>query len=109
MKYETNVWYGWNGGECPVHPETVVQVQMANETREQVEEESPSSAHCAGVWSWDWDWACDDVAFCIIAFRIVKERKVPREVWMKWNERGGYWSDSLTETKGAVLFREVLE
>ena len=25
MKYETNVWYGWNGGACPVHPMTVVE------------------------------------------------------------------------------------
>lgn len=25
-KYETGVWYGWNGGECPVHPKTVVEI-----------------------------------------------------------------------------------
>lgn len=23
-QYEVDKWYGWNGGECPVHPETVV-------------------------------------------------------------------------------------
>ena len=24
--YNTSQWYGWNGGPCPVHPETVVDV-----------------------------------------------------------------------------------
>jgi hypothetical protein len=28
-KYIEGKWYGWNGGECPVHPEAVVDVAVA--------------------------------------------------------------------------------
>lgn len=101
---EVGKWNGWNGGECPVHPDTVVQVQRRDETREQVEAESPSSAHRAN----EWDWACDGVAGDIIAFRVVKEHKEQREFWA-FMMAGGYWIESVPEAEGAVLFREVLK
>jgi hypothetical protein len=28
-EYEVGRWYGWNGGECPVHPNTIVDVTTA--------------------------------------------------------------------------------
>ena len=66
-----NHWYGWNCGECPVHPETVIEtfgengleIQMAKRVR--------------------WNWVNDIDGF--VAFRIVKlyvEPKRPREWWI---------------------------
>ena len=107
MKYETNVWYGWNGGECPVHPETVVEVQF--DTDRDVEK--------AEHWGWQHHyegWGSD-----IIAFRILKEHKEPREVWLietDGNPKLFDGSDGLIAKRyakefgfDAVLFREVVE
>lgn len=61
-------WHGWNGGECPVHPDTVVQV---------------AGAHCEGSEgvAKSYDWGCD-IPTPIVAFRVVKEYKEPREFWI---------------------------
>lgn len=56
MEYEVGKWYGWNGGECPVHPDTVVEVEFG--------ERSVASA-CRFMW--DHTGIKD-----IIAFRIIK-------------------------------------
>lgn len=105
--YNGGQWHIWNGGECPVHPETVVQVQMENETREQVKAESPSSYHCAREWIWGWD---DCNGSNIIAFRVIKEHKEPREFWVCHDEVFG--SRVMAENWGAgeiIHVKEVLE
>ena len=60
-----NHWYGWNGGECPVHPETRVQTSGAWG----LGTEHP--AHCI-------DWHNGGLA----AFRIIKLHVEPREFWL---------------------------
>lgn len=30
--YNDGKWHGWNGGECPVHPKSVVEVRGLSET-----------------------------------------------------------------------------
>lgn len=97
-KYETNVWYGWNGGECPVHPETVVQVQTYGEC-------PGSNEDNASTFTWH---EPDINGNPIIAFRVVKEHKETREFWA-FMMAGGYWIESVPEAEGAVLFREVLK
>ena len=98
--YNDGSWWGWNGGECPVHPETVVEIQHAN--REQIE-------------ACDVRWTKKNFSGDVVAFRVIKEHKEPREVWMYEYEKmldGGIiysrWYSCNAETPGAILFREVL-
>ena len=70
-----NHWYGWNGGECPVHPETQVEVMLRSGKPEF--ESDPSNAH-------SWVWSHDNTRADIIAFRVARfyaEPKKPREWW----------------------------
>lgn len=97
--YNDGKWHGWNGGACPVHPETVVEV-VWNGRSGPVKKDTGA----ADRFAWSHIGATD-----IIAFRIIKEHKEPREVWMMWWDSEGYWLDCDPNTKGSVLFREVLE
>jgi hypothetical protein len=73
-KYVEGQWYGWNGGECPVHPETVVDTVT----------QSPSVGtdyiieHKAGKLSWHTSKRNPT----IIAFRVVKHHVEPKVVWV---------------------------
>lgn len=64
MKYEVGVWYGWNGGECPVHPLTTVEAAFSDGVE-------PEEAAYGWVWS-------SRVGRPIIAFRIIEEYKEPK-------------------------------
>lgn len=61
--YNDGKWHGWNGGECPVHPETVVDCRFYNGNCDERD---------AGDYSWSYDGASR-----IVAFRVVKEHKEP--------------------------------
>lgn len=93
--YNDGKWHGWNGGECPVHPKTVVEVVylFAGEPFKETYEASV----------WDWTATVDPV----INFRVIKEHKVPREFWAI--NFLGYWREGSQNNEGAVLFREVLK
>lgn len=52
-KYVTGQIYGWNGGECPVHPKTVVQVWLRMGTT--------SDRRCANAFSWAHHKATGDI------------------------------------------------
>ncbi|WP_313349117.1 hypothetical protein [Paracoccus sp. (in: a-proteobacteria)] len=67
-KYEPGIWHGWNGGEMPVHPKTVVEVATPS---------GSSLANTADCWVWD-----GDAAIRVVAFRIVREYREPREWWL---------------------------
>lgn len=96
--YNDGSWHGWNGGECPVHPDTVVEVQTYGKN-------SGSNEDLAYTFSWN---EPDTYGDTIIAFRVIKEHKEPREVWMRWSEYLAEWVDC-GQRRDAVLFREVLE
>lgn len=62
--------HGWNGGDCPVHPETVVEYWTNSG------EKSPHSANCLR-------WKHTDEGLGdIIAFRVVKEYVEPKVIWV---------------------------
>ena len=63
-----NDWIIWNGGDCPVSPDTKVQVQYRDGTRDEGEN---CSAKKAGEWDWNWG-SCYD----IIAYRVVPEPRL---------------------------------
>jgi len=69
--YNDGKWHGWNGGECPVDVEIIVEV-ICDDTNldggEVYKEEKRAS-----FWNWN---DCDAP---IIAFRVVKEHREPKE------------------------------
>ena len=59
-----NEWIEWNGGECPVSPETKVEVRFRN---------GIVCAQCPAVkWYWDCEGGYD---LDIVAYRVVAEDK----------------------------------
>ena len=83
-------WHGWNGGDCPVHPDSVVQTQLADETRLDVIEETADCFFPAA--NLDWESKC--ARYSIIAFRVVTpyvEPVKPLERWVIYS-RGVPWA-----------------
>ena len=104
--YNDGKWHGWNGGECPVHPETVVEVVTT--------EGSGEGPAVAFVWD-----KPDYLNNWIVAFRVIKPYREPREVylneWSQYSFQNGKsevkdtWSECSPDDPRAVLFREVIE
>lgn len=95
--YNDGRWHGWNGGECPVHPQTVVEIAMR---------ERGVAEEAAEQWFWDGD-RCR-----IVAFRVVKEHREPREWWIVPGRTEMPYSIPGYDTKpcvGAVRVREVFD
>lgn len=72
--YNDGKWHGWNGGECPVHPETKVQVSFLDgEIYDSVE-----------AYELMWEHR-DDPGFkedMVIAFRVIERCREPRDFWI---------------------------
>lgn len=77
-------WKIWNGGECPVAPETMVQVQLRGWTRPVAEAQMIDAADAYG-----WNWA--DEADDIIAYREVIGPK--RETVVRYARLQPYFSN----------------
>lgn len=94
MKYELNTWYGWNGGECPVHPETIVECYGSGN----VSGKMRSAARLR-------DWSCID------AFRVIREHREPREWWIVHGVDGmrDAVSNDRIKSPHAIHVREVIE
>ena len=69
--YNDGKWHGWNGGECPVHPKSEVQVTI-HEGHLYVRLEIDQ----AGSLEWD----ADDSP--IIAFKVVEKFVEPKVIWV---------------------------
>ena len=65
--YNDGNWHGWNGGECPVHPKTVV---------EAIFDDGSGSGYPGPADCYIWD------RWHPIAFRVVKPYREPREGWV---------------------------
>lgn len=82
-KYVEGQWYGWNGGECPVHPETIVDVVA--ETSEGYGTLCDRDLACL------WYWSSND-KYSIIAFRVVKHHVEPKVIWVnEYDDKDGMW------------------
>lgn len=102
-EYKEYIWYGWNGGDCPVHPETVV---------EWVSLEPFFGTNPAKELTWDHNIDAGD----ILAFRVVKqyvEPPKPREFWLA---KDGVWYETLEYArsqgylpKNLIHVREVMD
>lgn len=61
-------WIKWNGGPCPVPPETLVQARFG--TEEWMEDEEPCEADC---YLWEHEPQAVEGDYHLTAYRIVKE------------------------------------
>ena len=100
--YKPNIWYGWNGGECPVHPKTEVEFVLLGHN-------GIPWSDCVAAENLVWDRAV------ICAFRVTKEHREPREFWVvggceAWDdEDAAYASLARLGNKEIIHVREVLE
>lgn len=87
-KYIEGQWYGWNGGECPVHPQTVVDVVVGS-TKGIINlyESRLADNFC---------WSNDNLG-PIIAFRVVKHYVEPKVVWVNETSRYGWLAHQTKE------------
>lgn len=82
--YNDRKWHGWNGGECPVHPKTRVEV-------------------CGIEWfdtedATDFDWH-ESAEPPIVAFRVTKEYKEPRVLWVLIEDLGQHRYSNFDRTR----------
>lgn len=81
--YNDGTIHGWNGGDCPVHPETVVKFWT----------DGGSYGECrAGKLRWKHKKLAGD----IIAFRVVKQYVEPKVIWVNEYANGdlfAYWDE----------------
>ena len=70
--YNDGKWHGWNGGECPVHPKSVVEVRYEDSSYNGIDQGK-------GL---DYGWIKFANKRGICAFRVVKEYREPREFWI---------------------------
>lgn len=111
--YNDGLWYGHNGGECPVHPETVVEVAFLTIAGSFLDDNGQVAANIIA-------WDGNDVGRPV-AFRVIKEHKEPREFWCVMSHMFGSedkaktFLDELNEEHPGMNFgkvfhvREVLE
>ena len=106
VDYNDGKIHGWNGGECPVHPKTMVECWTESGERD------ISNAE-------DWFWSCGDQGDNLIAFRVIKVFKEPKTIWVNEWENGSisvYETESRATTgvdkyaaRIAVKYQEVIE
>jgi hypothetical protein len=101
MKYEIGKWYGWTGGDCPVHPLSKVVCKFDDGS----ESDAPE---IAGVENWDYGE--------IVAFKVVEEYEEPREWWavvspneVIWKvfKSKGYAENNIDPGEKLIKIREV--
>ena len=104
--YNDGKWHGWNGGECPVHPKTVVEGYWRNGITTSA---CPSvyNTGVAGGLNFSWDGETR-----LHLFRVIKEHKEPREFWAAQGEmckcgQHGWIEVDRDCAPYATLFREV--
>ena len=97
-EYVTGQFYGWNGGECPVHPETVVEVWFRGQ--------SSQSALKASYLEWEHGNSTGD----IVCFKVITPYVEPKVIWV--NETSGgqmiaYNSASEARNRALVTYASV--
>lgn len=81
MDYNDGDWWGWNGGECPVHPKSVVECRFMDAGHIYNGKKSVASY-------FSWDHYREELLAGngnIIGFRVITpyvEPKKPREFWV---------------------------
>ena len=95
--YNDGKWHGWNGGECPVHPNTKVEVVYLEPVC--VVRIAKVRSDTASNFSWK------DEDAPIVAFRVIREYEEPRGGWVVVSPYGG-GMDIFKTREEAVKLRE---
>lgn len=90
VNYNDGKWWGWNGGECPVHPETIGDITYFD---------GMTYKDCK-MGQYDWD--------APLLFRVIKEHREPREGWVYASDIR-YDKPDDYEMQVFVHVREVIE
>lgn len=69
VDYNDGKIHGWNGGDCPVHPESLVNYWM-----------SAGEFSCKAAGTLNWLHNSDE--YDIIAFRVIEQHVEPKTVWV---------------------------
>ena len=99
-------WIGHNGGECPVHPKTIVEVAWFSVGNEPNVETIEARERLT--------WGNDGFGVPPFAYRIIKEYKEPREYWIELIEDGYIINtynnpeDKLLEWSTLIHVKEVI-
>ena len=80
--YNDGNWHGWNGGECPVHPKSMVEFVNTHAVTDKRKAELITF---------------DDP----LLFRVVKEHREPREWWIVDTKSGPWAFNTAREAKAA--------
>jgi len=89
--YNDGQIHGWNGGECPVHPESVVDFWVRDG-------EYNTQRIAADL---DWVHGVEDTDLEIIAFQVTKPYVEPKVIWVNEYHYGacyGYDSEKLAKS-----------
>ncbi len=87
--YNDGKWHGWNGGDCPVHPKTIVEYVWHDPIR--------STAGFGGA-RLAYDFGHSRLAWVhVVKFRVIKEHKEPREYWLVRDYKNDYFHVTDTE------------
>ena len=87
--YNDGKWHGWNGGECPVHPESMAEWVWHDEGQNT----QGQTRGMAGRAAWRGQ---------VLKFRVVEAHREPREAWSV----GKHMHDTAAE---AVAFRAAVD
>jgi hypothetical protein len=101
--YNNGQIHGWNGGECPVHPETVVKFWTRDGRSF-----SEGTAKCLR-------WSNLSENSDIIAFQVVKQHVEPKVIWVNeyrttksgWDSEADAKKYAMDATRIAVKYVEV--
>jgi len=91
--YNDGKIHGWNGGECPVHPESEVMVWYRGNTS--------SKGFRAKSHSWQYSKSDGD----IVCFQVTKPYAEPKVIWVNeyhYGARYGYDSEELAKSRISI-------
>ena len=107
MEYVTGQIYGWNGGKCPVHLKTVVNVWYRN---------GKTNMSAQAVYFW-WEHPDNENGGDIVCFQVVTPYVEPKTIWVNEYDNGcgaTYTSEEVAKrlayryhTRVAVKYVEV--
>jgi len=101
--YNDRCWHGWAKREKPpLHDLTRIERVYINGAGQIMDDSKSGSSASVGSTCWDNDLYPSSV---ILAFRIIKEHKEPREFWVV----DGFAYDDPQTGYGCIHVREVLE
>lgn len=113
--YNDGKWHGWNGGECPVHADSLIETRhkltgpVGDSTYMSSTENNTASAGWFNRGCWlhnNFNPESPDGDNPIIAFRVVKGSKSPREFWI--DQRTGHASKYRPIHSEYIHVKEVL-